>query len=681
MSTPSTRVQDDPLLGQQVRGCEILDLIGKGGMGNLYRARQLSLDRIVAVKILSPAMSSNKEFLGRFRREARSLANLLHPNIVAIHDFGQEGEICAIVMECVEGESVADMLTRTAILPIPFALSIVRQVAEGLDCAHRAGIIHCDLKPENILVTPEGVAKVIDFGLAKSFRGEGMRVTTDGSILGTPTYMSPEQCEGVPLDARTDIYSLGATLYRMVAGRDAFDGQNAFAIMLKHKNEPPEDPRRLNPSLPAAVARVIIRMMAKRGEQRFQTAGELVPILSALEKGESPKGETAEDVLDPRRDMAFVCEAIEADLLSGPQVDACLEAQDEAARAREKQGLTTLALKKRLLTEEQVRELVDRCQARENARRDQQFARLALEAGLATSAQVAHCLRRQQPRQGVRSPVKLSRIMVDEGVLEQRQVVQLLLRQLKDARRHEDGEFLELIRRKGVLAEGDIEACVREQQRQEAQGHHKVLRQIVLELGLLPAAELNALLREKLRAEVARFVAEHEHAQRASAERILPDEDVLKLDETDRCAACGRPVTLTARACPACGRDVAQARREAARLGVDSLEDAPPRTKTEATQPRQDAAQPTHGWEIRLKDGDASRRLTFNALARLCREKRLKPGTVLRGPLTGGVWRQARHTPRFCRLFGACHYCEAKLPPKAKTCPACGTDPDRPRDE
>ncbi len=218
MSSQPTAASGDPLIGKVICGCEIQRLICQGGMGRLYRARQVSLDRIVAVKILSPSLGADAEFLDRFRREARSLANLLHPNVVAVHDFGEDEGVHAIVMEYVEGRSVADMLARQPIMPVTAAVAILRQVAEGLACAHARNIIHCDLKPENILVTNDGVAKLADFGLAKSARGDSGHITRDGVVLGTPNYMSPEQCAGGKLDARTDIYSLGTTFYRMVAG-------------------------------------------------------------------------------------------------------------------------------------------------------------------------------------------------------------------------------------------------------------------------------------------------------------------------------------------------------------------------------------------------------------------------------------------------------------------------------
>jgi hypothetical protein len=704
MSNEPGQVQDDPLLHRVLCGCEILALISQGGMGKLYRARQLSLDRVVAVKVLAPSLSANSEFLGRFRREARSLANLVHPNIVAVHDFGSEGDTHAIVMEYVEGESVADVLARTNLIPMPTAVAIVRQVADGLAAAHAKGIIHCDLKPENILVTPAGVAKVVDFGLAKSFRGDAMRVTQDGAILGTPTYMSPEQCEGAPLDGRTDLYSLGATFYRMVAGRDTFEGENAFAIMLKHQNEPPADPRRHNPSIPPAVASAILRMLEKPREKRYQDAVEIVKALCDIERAAAAEGDSAESVEHPRRELTIAREALEAGLVTPRRLRKALARHQEATGKGTASDLPTILVREGVLSEEQLRVLAERTQAREEARGDEQFARMAVEAGMATREQVEECLRRQRPSPGARSEVKLSKVMVEAGILKPQQVVDLLLRQLKAAQQREDAELVELLHRERALNEQDLKRCVEEQERQEVQGRPKVLRQIIVELGMLPAARLRSLLRKKTREDIEQFLREREAAGRTPAGPIMPDETQLKLDEEEPCPACGHMIPVESRRCPACGVVVEEARREAGRRGATVLvpekpapppppgrgaQAAPPAAKQAAkAAPRphpaagpKPAPKPADQWEIRLPSGDASKPLPFAALVKLARERRLTPRTVLRGPLTRGIWRQARHAPTLCRLFGSCHYCEAKLPPNAKECPTCHADPDRPHVE
>ncbi|MBM4035899.1 MAG: hypothetical protein FJ291_29520 [Planctomycetes bacterium] len=692
-SETSAPPSGDPLLGRVLCGCEILSLICQGGMGRLYRARQVSLDRIVAVKVLSPALSANEEFLGRFRREARALANLLHPSIVAIHDFGEEGDIHAIVMEYVEGENVGDILVRVGVMPIPKAINIVRQVAEGLACAHQRNIIHCDLKPENILITPSGSAKLADFGLAKSIRGEAGHITRDGIVLGTPTYMSPEQCAGGKLDPRTDIYSLGATFYRMVAGRDAFEADDAFSVMLKHQNEPPMDPRRHNPAVPNAIARIILRMIEKPRENRYQAAAEVARALIPYDSEASPQGQGAQEVEHPRREFAVAPEAIEAGLITPAQLRSALARQEQEAGAAP--DLAAILVEEGLLTDDQARKLAERTHGRDEARADEEFARLALEAGLATREQIAQCMREQRMVHGGEGKSRLPRLLGAAGAMKPTEVAELLLRQLKETQRAEDTELLDILRHESALREEDIERCIAEQKRREAQGKIAVLRQIILDMGMMPGTQLRELLRKKLRQEVLLYLAERERARSPQAEAIIPKDRDLKLEEEagDTCPSCGKTVPFGQKSCSVCGQPMGAARtaQTGPRAASGRPAGAPPRAPAarrpaaEPASPKPHAAGPPpppgDSWEIRLPNGEPSPPLIFAALVRLVREKRVQPATVLRGPATAGVWRQARFTPKLCRLFGTCHYCGAKLLPDATACAECKTDPDQPHRE
>ncbi len=690
--TPEAAVPPDPLIGKVVCGCHILDLICRGGMGRLYRARQVSLDRIVAVKVLSPALGSDEEFLGRFRREARALANLHHPNIVAVHDFGEEGDVHAIVMEYVEGQNVADSLVRAGALPIPRAVNIVRQVADGLAYAHERNIIHCDVKPENILVNAAGVPKLADFGLAKSIRGESGSITRDGVVLGTPTYMSPEQCSGGRLDARTDIYSLGATFYRMVAGRDVFEGNDAFSIMLKHQNELPEDPRRYNPAVPNNIAKIILRMMEKAREARYQAAMDVVKALTPFDREGASKGSAADAFAHPHREFAIAREAVEAGLVSLEQLHQCIERQTAGGGAAP--DLPVLFVEEGLLAEPQVQQLAERARAGDEAHADEEFARLALEAGLATKEQVSECARKQKALPGGEPKRRLGRTMAAAEVLKPAEVAELLMRQLKLVQRAEDAELLDLIRREGVLGEEEVERCIAEQQRREGLGRMWVLRQIAVELGLVPAARLRELLRKKMRHELLQYLGEREKSKADLARAIIPREREIKLEEEEPCPVCKGAVQLASEVCPHCGAALDEARRQVALDGAEGpAKGSRPRSQgrktTRAVLGRKAAKRggeepplPSGDlWQVRLPTGEASAPLTFDGVLRLLREDRVKRGTVLRGPLTLGVWRQAQFTPKLCRLFGACHYCGGKLSPDAAACPNCKADPDRPQEE
>jgi len=693
MSPNTTQVLVDPLLGKVVCGCEILALITRGGMGRLYRARQLSLDRIVAVKVLPAAMGTNVEFLGRFRHEARALATLLHPNIVAVHDFGEEGDVHAIVMEYVEGESVADIVARTQTLPIADAVRLVRQAAEGLAFAHEKNIIHCDVKPDNILVTATGVPKLADFGLAKSLIGDTGHITRGGVVLGTPSYMSPEQCTGGKLDARTDIYSLGATLYRMVAGRDVFEGTDPFAIMRKHQEELPEDPRCHNPAVPVAVAKIILRMIEKAREKRYQMATDVVKALRAAELSLPADRSGAEAVEYPRYEFAIAREGAESGLITPAQIRACLDRLELEGTPDAQLDLPALLSREGLLTAGQLIELTRRGEARADAAADEEFARLAVEAGMVTREQLAECAHRLKTLPGAQPRDRFRKALMDGGLLTATQAAELMLRRLKAVGLAEDEELLEILQREKALTEAEVRRCIGEQRRWASQGRTTVLRRVVVELGLLSTDRLKQILRKKVYLEVVDFLKHREKTREVETAPIMPEGQELKLEDQEPCPACGHSVAVGSESCPLCGAHIEDARRDAALKGPTGEPAQAPAVSVAPKAPERPARPPVaeprapgrarsgEAWQVRLPSGQPSGTLSYEGVLKLVREKRVLPTTVLRGPLTGDVWRQARHSPMLCRLFGKCHFCESDLAPDAMECPACGADPDRPSDQ
>jgi serine/threonine-protein kinase len=269
---------------QQIAGYRLVAPLGRGSMGAVYRAVQLSLDRPVAIKILSQALGQNPAFARRFEREALASAKLHHPNIIGALDVGEENGIRYLVMEYVEGQTVAQMLAAGP-MDEHRAVGIVIQVARALDHAHRNEIVHRDVKPANVIVTKEGVAKLCDLGLAKHMEADASQ-TDEGLAMGTPFYVSPEQARGERrIDIRTDIYALGATLFHMVTGRVAFPGPNPAVVMTKHINEPLESPDDVNPDVSRGLSQIIEKMMAKERESRYQTPAELMTDLQAWLEG------------------------------------------------------------------------------------------------------------------------------------------------------------------------------------------------------------------------------------------------------------------------------------------------------------------------------------------------------------------------------------------------------------
>lgn len=275
--------------GQKIAGYKFLGKLGAGAMATVHKAKQLSLDRVVAIKILPRKFSSNPQFIERFYAEGRAAAALNHPNIVQAYDVGKSGEFHYFVMEFVDGRTVFDDIVKHKRYPEGEAIDVIIQIAEALQHAHEKGLIHRDVKPKNIMITREGVAKLADMGLARAMNDKEMAEAEAGKAFGTPYYISPEQIRGeVNITAAADIYSLGATLYHMVAGTVPFDGKNPSAVMHKHLKSELVPPDHVNPKLSAGISEVIEMMMAKDSRSRYKSCKDLLIDLRAVRKKESP---------------------------------------------------------------------------------------------------------------------------------------------------------------------------------------------------------------------------------------------------------------------------------------------------------------------------------------------------------------------------------------------------------
>src|SRR3974390_2508586 len=253
---------------------ELTHLIARGGMAQVYRARDRLLDRPVALKVLFPELSVDRAFVERFRREAQAAANLSHPNIVPVFDWGEDDGTYFIVMEFVDGRPLSAVLRDPQRLPPGQIAQIGASVAAALAFAHRHGVVHRDVKPGHVLITPEGEVKVTDFGIARAVNTEES-LTQTGAVMGTAAYFSPEQAEGKGVDARSDIYSLGVVLYEMAAGRPPFSGDSPVAVASKHVRDHPLLPHQINATVPPALEAVVMKAMAKNPEDRYAHAEEL----------------------------------------------------------------------------------------------------------------------------------------------------------------------------------------------------------------------------------------------------------------------------------------------------------------------------------------------------------------------------------------------------------------------
>jgi serine/threonine-protein kinase len=263
---------------------ELSHLVARGGMAEVYRAHDRMLDRPVALKILFPELSVDRSFVERFRREAQAAANLSHQNIVPVFDWGEDGGTYFIVMEYVDGRPLSSILRTAGPLHPDRAVEIAADVAAALAYAHRHGVVHRDVKPGNVLITDEGTVKVTDFGIARAVNTEES-LTQTGAVMGTATYFSPEQAEGIAVDARSDIYSLGVVLFEMVTGRPPFVGESPVSVASKHVRENPPAPREINPGVPPDLEAIILKCMAKNPDYRYPTGEDLRVDLMRFREG------------------------------------------------------------------------------------------------------------------------------------------------------------------------------------------------------------------------------------------------------------------------------------------------------------------------------------------------------------------------------------------------------------
>src|SRR4051812_39883496 len=288
---------------------EVQRRIARGGMADVYLARDLLLDRPVALKVLFPEFATDPSFVERFRREAQSAANLSHPNIVNVYDSGEANGTYFIVMEYVEGRSLSQILRDEGPLSPDRAADITTDIAAALGFAHRNGVIHRDVKPGNVLISPIGQVKVTDFGIARAVSTQE-NLTQTGTVMGTATYFSPEQARGEQVDPRSDVYSLGIVLYETLTGKPPFSGENPVAVAYKHVQEVPAPPREATPAIPVSLEAITLKALAKNPANRYQSADELAADLRRFRDGREV---LAESVLAPPVDYTTAVASQPAD--------------------------------------------------------------------------------------------------------------------------------------------------------------------------------------------------------------------------------------------------------------------------------------------------------------------------------------------------------------------------------
>ena len=339
-------VKELDLTNKNLGNYKIVGKLGQGGMATVYKAHELSLNRMVALKVLSSQLSEDKAYIKRFLREAQAAAQLNHPNIVQIYAIGEEQGVHYFAMEYIKGKSLADIRQEEGVLKPEDAVPIIRQVAEALAEAHKAGLVHRDIKPSNIMIDAAGRPKVTDFGIAYVSYAN-TKLTRDGSIIGTPEYLSPEQCEGKTVDQRSDIYSLGVTLYELLSGKTPYEADTPVSMLMKIVKGEFPPLREVNPNVPESLQVIVDKMMLKDVQQRYQRMEEVIKDLLELEPGRKvPSTAVMEDVAVPRETSgsksnkwaAIIVAAIIVILMGGAFAAKMLYFDKKAAREKQEKA-------------------------------------------------------------------------------------------------------------------------------------------------------------------------------------------------------------------------------------------------------------------------------------------------------------------------------------------------------
>jgi serine/threonine protein kinase len=334
LELPREAVRQGRLLANRF---EVLEEIGSGGMGTVYRVFDRQVNEEMALKVLNPEIASNASTVERFKNELKLARRIGQKNVCRVFDLHEEAGMFFITMEYIPGEDLKTLIGREGRLSAERAVALAKPIAEGLAEAHRLGVIHRDLKPQNIMIDREGNPKIMDFGIARRLSGSSLTVAE--TLIGTPHYMSPEQAAGESVDQRSDLYALGAILYEMVTGRPPFEGENSLVVALKHKTEAPRHPRELNAEVPAALDRLILKCLAKKKDERYQSAADLIAGLDRYEDDSDPAAAVAPEKgtatlslgericiasiavlpfkdMSPQRDQGHLCEGLAEELIN-----------------------------------------------------------------------------------------------------------------------------------------------------------------------------------------------------------------------------------------------------------------------------------------------------------------------------------------------------------------------------
>lgn len=705
------------VIGTTIGGCEILNLIGQGSMGEVFRARQASLGRTVAIKILAPELSRREDLIRRFRREARAVARLSHQNIATVYDFGSSDGLHFIAMEYVDGQSLEDLAGAEGMLDAELALNYISQAAAGLDHAQKAGILHRDIKPGNLLVSSDGVVKVVDFGLAKTeHESTGANLTTIGSMIGTPNYMSPEQCTGGRVTAAADVYGLGGTFYRLLTGQTCFSAENAIAVMLKHKSEDPLPPFLLRADLPAGYSEVVMKMLAKQSAHRYADSGDLLGDLENLKAGRVPGASSLcywSSPVDPgfQDDRHVVRGLLQWKLATPAQIRESIQIQHQFQEIGRDERIHDIIFAKDWVQAEGIKELWDAIRRTRRQRTDQAFMAAAKDRGIIQPERIEWVQRRQLEREKSGQPLTACYVLTSREYVFPDEARAILLDYLGKERAREQTAFREAAIRLGLIETAQVDALLAERDPAPGKGDYRRLDQQALEGGLLSPQQVRTIFRARLleevggsAEEVAGLVAgpasrapapgaassgvkapQPEPVSRTLADKsrsILPDFEDLKMETGIFCPFCRKEIPSASVFCPYCRHKLPFERKEKRPTSVlrEIMMTPPPRSKPKRHGPgappgpaKEKAPTLAHDlWVARLPGGELTRPLSLEEVAKLIASRKVTRDTHVQPPYAAGRWVESGKVKELARFFGLCHVCGKPVVANDTSCPQCG---------
>ncbi|MBI2193316.1 MAG: protein kinase [Planctomycetes bacterium] len=699
-STPSHE-----MIGRSIGGCTIVDLIGQGAVGDVFRAKQLSLNRIVAIKVLARELNRNAALIKRFQREARSVAQLSHQNIAAVYDFGSAGDTHYIIMEFVDGRSLDGIVQEVGRLEPPVALNYITQAAAGIAHAQKANILHRDIKPGNLLVSREGVVKVVDFGLAKS---EAETSTPDltslGAMLGTPNYMSPEQCSGGRVTSASDVYCLGGTFYRLVTGQTCFPSNNPVAVMIKHQSEEALPPYLFRPDLPAGYSEVMMKMLAKRPEDRYASAGEVLYDLECLKDGRTPKAAASPFGAPPVEagfldDSHFVLGALQYKMVTPDQVRTAVHVQAQLREIEVEERLHAILLKKGFVAQEKIDFLYDAIRRTRRQQMDQAFLALAQERGLIAAEQVQFAQKTLREHERAGRSIAACHVLMEREMISPDEIVAVLRSCQEREEDREAAAFRDATVRLGLAKAEALDSLLAAARPRRTPSRHQRLDQMLVSEGVLSRQKIQEIFRARLlglsggeaaalplagpaAAAAPRHPAPESTGHPARPEAaapprrrgsILPSLTSLKMEKGGNCPFCSKPIPIASLFCPFCMHKLprpAGSPTPAARPGqAQTTPTAPPPGQKPPPVPAHPAA-----YVARLASGEASPPLSGEVVARLASEGKITRETPLQTPFSEGRWVRAGSIQKLARYFGFCHACQKPVAPDQRKCPHCQAD-------